>query len=91
MYGIITATEKKILTIMEEIKSQVNGNTKLLKMVLAMLESNEKTTSAAIGELPAGMTMPIASTEQFENIEECLKNSENQKQLVSFFYHRDNR
>jgi len=83
------ATNKKILTVLEETKAQVTQNTKLLQMLLLKLDLKEKNASVCSGELPEGIVLPISSPEHFEMVEQRLNKTETLKQLVSFFFHKN--
>lgn len=77
----VSAVEKKILTVLEDLKAAVNHNTKLLNI---LIKKTETTTEEFPGsELPDGVSLPLNSIEQFEATEELLKNEIIVKQLTS--------
>lgn len=63
-YLPILATEVKILQILEEVKAQVNLNTKLLMKI--------NTENTVEPELPGGIKFPLNDLEDVERVEQII-------------------
>lgn len=77
----ISAFEKKLLTILEEVKGHVIQNTKLLN---TLIKKGDKPTEG--NEIPEGINLPVTTREEFESLEATLQNEDAGKKLVSFLY-----
>ena len=76
----VSATDLKILLLLEELKNEAKLHTKLL---LKLGRQTEKQIS--IPSLPEGITFPISNLSQMENIEEKLADEEVVNSLVCTF------
>ncbi|XP_062588136.1 uncharacterized protein LOC134249794 isoform X2 [Saccostrea cucullata] len=78
----MTATNIKILTILEDVKGQVRFNTKLLQNILAKVEVTGTTTTTMENEVDIGIEFPLKTQEELDSLEEQLESQETTKIML---------
>ncbi|XP_071795887.1 uncharacterized protein [Asterias amurensis] len=78
-----TATEKKIMTLIEEQKMIAAENRAILVQILRRLESNTQQESES-GGLPEGVKFPLNLVKDVRDLEALLHNFEKEKRLVTY-------
>ncbi|CAC5397968.1 unnamed protein product [Mytilus coruscus] len=74
----ISAFEKKLLTILEEVKGQVTQNTKLINN---LIKKEDKPTDG--NDIPEGIHLPVSTREDFEALDERIQNENTGKKLIN--------
>ena len=71
--------DRKLLTILENLKDEVKGNTKLLNI---LIKQNNKQNECMATDIPEGITLPIDNVQDFEAMDEKLQNETLAQKLV---------
>ena len=74
--------EKKILTLLEEMKAQIRQNTSMLSVVLRKMNEEDKNIDA---DLPQHIIFPLENMEEYDSLEDRLRNEDMMKRVVCVF------
>lgn len=75
--------DRKILRLLEEVKTQTNFNTKLIQTVMRKMDTNVEESSI---NLPEEISFPINTMEDIDMLEHKLKDEECVKKLVCVYF-----